>query len=780
MTDRRKTITISVKDDFSAQLRQFARMVDESQGELDDFQQSMRGGGLMQGVRNVRDMTLAFNGLVTAVGQTAQAIDQFAQLGTTSRRNKAALEALSGTTAAYERNLRAVQIALRGAVTEGEAAALATQLLNLGLADSAEGIEDFTRIAATIGAMSPTIRDTEEAISQIGLTIANMSFLRLDQLGLSVADVKARMAELRSETKGMTREAAFQQAVMEGLRAKADVLGDEFTEIGGAQDRMRARFRGFKEDMAENVSVALDDAFTAAEQLSTILDELGLKETIVRVAFEITGDQEAAQTITNIVMGAASAVTGGAALTAFGMGGDDLGGGFGEGFLPSANPDVIAEALRPQLAMRFGLPPVRGSGMGGQRRGGDPLRDFAAELGIPVFDLPPSLAGIAGGLPRTLDEGAFGGRGLAGGGGAGFDAITGSIGQAAQAFGPFALGASEAESAIENLADATGDLVRETEGFVSLQDKFGIDPDSFDVDVAREMKDALRDAGVEAEIVADAMQVYNLQTGIATGASETFAGQMDTLAQELADGTISASEYVTAVQNLSQLDFTNVDRVTQALIGMGDISGAQEFIESLSGAGGLDTFDTAFAKTEELFQQLGLLGGGEGEGEAPNAFQTIIDDVEELDTAVVDTTKSMTTEAATLWEGFTTTSTENTDAFTQKAIEDFAEVQKAIEALGGKALTVSVTTTLNDDLVGGPMVGGGALPAFQEGGFTGTGSQPFMAMLHPNEVVIPLSKLPVGGAAGDGKQVIETVVVIDGREVARAVGEDRRREGKPF
>jgi TP901 family phage tail tape measure protein len=48
------------------------------------------------------------------------------------------------------------------------------------------------------------------------------------------------------------------------------------------------------------------------------------------------------------------------------------------------------------------------------------------------------------------------------------------------------------------------------------------------------------------------------------------------------------------------------------------------------------------------------------------------------------------------------------------------------------------TTALLGGLGGG---GGDGMPTFAEGGFTGTGTKPFLAMLHPNEIVVPLEKL---------------------------------------
>jgi len=69
--------------------------------------------------------------------------------------------------------------------------------------------------------LNPALGDVDQTMSQIQLTIANMSFMRLDQLGISVTDVKNRIKELQAETAGMSREQAFQIAVMAELEEQA-------------------------------------------------------------------------------------------------------------------------------------------------------------------------------------------------------------------------------------------------------------------------------------------------------------------------------------------------------------------------------------------------------------------------------------------------------------------------------------------------------------------------------------------------------------------------------
>jgi hypothetical protein len=207
----------------------------------------------------------AYKGVAAVAGQAYDV----AQLGWEAERARIALtNMLGGDSTQYEAWIGAVKTATHGLVTEAEAAQLSYQALRLGLADSAGDAQEFVRIAAIVGAASPQLQGTADAMTEISLTIANMSWRRLDQLGLSVSDVKGRYQELQAT---MSNEEAFKVAVLEGLAEQADTLGDAILTVGGNTEQLKVRLSEIKTD----VGYQLGEGFEwASGQILAAMDAL--------------------------------------------------------------------------------------------------------------------------------------------------------------------------------------------------------------------------------------------------------------------------------------------------------------------------------------------------------------------------------------------------------------------------------------------------------------------------------------------------------------------------
>jgi hypothetical protein len=103
--------------------------------------------------------------------------------------------------------------ATSGMVTDAELIKSGLDIIELGLADSHDGVVDLANAIATLGL------DQQQVI----LTFSNNSKARLDSLGLSVESVTKRVRELNAQ--GFDGD-AFDQAVLEGLTKRMEVLGD--------------------------------------------------------------------------------------------------------------------------------------------------------------------------------------------------------------------------------------------------------------------------------------------------------------------------------------------------------------------------------------------------------------------------------------------------------------------------------------------------------------------------------------------------------------------------
>ncbi|MBN1964048.1 MAG: hypothetical protein JW910_05345, partial [Anaerolineae bacterium] len=212
------TIVDTVVVELRADTHQFSTGLQSAEREMGQFSRSMSGAiggglsglgekvtGLAQGFFYVGNSAKIAADAITGVGRQAVAL---AEVGAEARRAQLSLERMVGGPEQAAAWISGVKDATKGTVTEMEAAQLSFQALRLGMADTSEEASDFVRIAAIVGAASPQLGGAADAMTEISMTIANMSWRRLDQLGLSVAQVKARMEELRQANSGLSTEEA--------------------------------------------------------------------------------------------------------------------------------------------------------------------------------------------------------------------------------------------------------------------------------------------------------------------------------------------------------------------------------------------------------------------------------------------------------------------------------------------------------------------------------------------------------------------------------------------
>ena len=198
---------------------------------------------------------------VQGIRQIAQTASEIARLDTTVSRSSKAFEIMSGSAAKAEKTLRAIQAASGGTVNNLEAIQIANQAMSLGLAKTTTDFEKLTRAARAVTFVSPVIHDVQSAITELALASANLSFRRLDQLGLSVTEVKSRMAELQAANKGMDDSTAFLQASVGALNEKFGGLLDSTEAQASGFEKLSASWSNFVQNVATS---ALGDAINAA------------------------------------------------------------------------------------------------------------------------------------------------------------------------------------------------------------------------------------------------------------------------------------------------------------------------------------------------------------------------------------------------------------------------------------------------------------------------------------------------------------------------------------
>jgi hypothetical protein len=211
---------------------------------------------------------------VQALRQVIQTGAELAQLRTETLRAAKGFEILSGGAQVAESRIRAVQEAAGGTISRLDATRIATQAVSLNLATTTEQFSRLTEAARVTALISPVIHDVSTAISELGLAAANLSFRRLDQLGLSVTEVKKGMAELQAANAGMSDSEAFLQASVDALINKGGAILDTAEAGASGLEKLNVAVSNLKANLATGwVGTAFDNSF---EQISQLLNSSGV------------------------------------------------------------------------------------------------------------------------------------------------------------------------------------------------------------------------------------------------------------------------------------------------------------------------------------------------------------------------------------------------------------------------------------------------------------------------------------------------------------------------
>lgn len=270
-----------------------------------DTSQAEQAPAKMQGV--AAGINQAMGGISNSTNQAQQGISSFARaLGVgfgaagVAQLGKFAIEANNIATA-YDRQtvaarnlagsqenlndlLAAYDKATGGAIDKASALADVTRLQAVGMADSAAELDRF--VTAARGASVAMGKSTQDILGEVQLAVANQSFRRLDQIGLSVTEVKTRMDDLKASTKGMSTEAAFQEAVIGELTRKYGDLAKSAEAQATGVEKARKAWENFRLELGEDskgitnfmgnaLGNWLDQATKDVHSLTVAVQELG-------------------------------------------------------------------------------------------------------------------------------------------------------------------------------------------------------------------------------------------------------------------------------------------------------------------------------------------------------------------------------------------------------------------------------------------------------------------------------------------------------------------------
>jgi len=138
--------------------------------------------------------------------------------------SRATFDGLATSIGGTEEVLGKLRTATNNTVTDFDLMGAANKFLLMGITETADETARMSEVATTLGAAmgsGPT-----ESMENFALMMANQSIPRLDSFGISSAAVRERIAELTAETEGLSKEEAFNIAVMEQAAVAMERVGD--------------------------------------------------------------------------------------------------------------------------------------------------------------------------------------------------------------------------------------------------------------------------------------------------------------------------------------------------------------------------------------------------------------------------------------------------------------------------------------------------------------------------------------------------------------------------
>lgn len=239
------------------------------------------GAGANNAQQGITGLASAFRGLAGAFGFAlgVQSVVQLAKMAvaanetaTAFNRQAVAARNLAGSQEQLNYLLEAYQKASGGAVDKATALADVTVLLSQGFAGTAEQVEQF--VAGVRGA-SIAMGKSQEYIQQyVSLAIANQSTMRLNEIGLGIAEVEQRVASLRAANASMTKEAAFSAAILGLLNEKYGDLAKSAEGQKTELEKAGAKWKDLGLAMGELLSAPMDSFFGG---MNKWLDETSAK-----------------------------------------------------------------------------------------------------------------------------------------------------------------------------------------------------------------------------------------------------------------------------------------------------------------------------------------------------------------------------------------------------------------------------------------------------------------------------------------------------------------------
>ena len=226
----------------------------DAAASMHSFQSAMVAGGILVGIQQVARLAVEMQDLGAHVIAAEFTLNEL-------------------TGGAAPEFIDAVTQALDGTIDNLTATQVANKAVALGFAETEEEVAAFARSAVILGQAFQGL-SADQSVNQFSLLLANTSFRRLDTFGLSISEVKSRMSELQEQTAGLTREQAFNNAVIEIAGQKSEMFAGALEGPIGDGARLSATLKNIGQDVSEFFTPALSEAAFSLNILLTAYGEI--------------------------------------------------------------------------------------------------------------------------------------------------------------------------------------------------------------------------------------------------------------------------------------------------------------------------------------------------------------------------------------------------------------------------------------------------------------------------------------------------------------------------
>lgn len=194
--------------------------------------ENMLGGLLRVSVQKLTGAVAAFGKQL--LGTVAQAAKVTAVTNTFER----LVEVVGGDAVKAMDDLR---FATRGMVSDSDLMAASNKFLSMGIATTMDEATKLSEVATQLGTAMG--EDAADSMENFALMMANQSIPRLDSFGISSAAVRSRIEELQEATEGLSREAAFNTAVMEQAQVAMKKVGEQGNTAAASLNKINAGWK---------------------------------------------------------------------------------------------------------------------------------------------------------------------------------------------------------------------------------------------------------------------------------------------------------------------------------------------------------------------------------------------------------------------------------------------------------------------------------------------------------------------------------------------------------